>query len=225
MKNFSLGSNEALLFEGSVVRKNTTNSKAIRVSLYLTNLNLIFEIIHRKLFAKSEVEIEYIPISQIKVYNDIPQIKTSGYEVTVFFLDHEEEYSFDERKEARKFTNISYKLITGKDLGDRGSEVVKAGLSKIDNALGINTMETVSGILERGVIGSVIGGIKGKKSSKAQVASEAIGLAKEIISEKDKPTEQENAVEKLKQIKELLDAGIITQEEFEAKKYEIINNI
>lgn len=228
MKNFSLGPDEALLFEGSADRKKSNDKHTRQTNIYLTNLNMIFEFVPPKIFGRGEVEIESFPVSDIKIYNGEPQIKNNGGEVKVFFTDHEEELTFDERKKARQFTNTAFKLITGKDLGDRGADAVRSGIAKIDSALGINTTDTVVGIIENGMIKSIVGGIKGKRGSKGS-SSEAVDMAKKLLAartEKEKPKEIKSAdvTEKLKQLKDLLDSGIITQDEFETKKQELMKD-
>ena len=87
MKNFSLGPDEALLFEGSADRKKSNDKHTRQTNIYLTNLNMIFEFVPPKIFGRGEVEIESFPVSDIKIYNGEPQIKNNGGEVKVFFTD------------------------------------------------------------------------------------------------------------------------------------------
>ena len=60
------------------------------------------------------------------------------------------------------------------------------------------------------------------------MAKETVDVTKEIISPVNKVDENSvsaDSIEKLKQLKELLDAGIITQEEFDLKKQDILKKI
>ena len=43
-----------------------------------------------------------------------------------------------------------------------------------------------------------------------------------ITTQKSNPIDKNKAIEEIKQFKELLDVGIITQEEFDAKKKELL---
>ena len=54
----------------------------------------------------------------------------------------------------------------------------------------------------------------------------AMNYAKEITDKKDNAVKQpaaNNNIEELKQYKELLDSGVITEEEFNAKKKQLLN--
>jgi len=51
------------------------------------------------------------------------------------------------------------------------------------------------------------------------------GENEQILQQKEKKEIEAENIEKLKKLKELLDSGIITQEEFEKKKEELLNEI
>lgn len=239
MKNYTLQPNESILYSGNV---HLGNGYAT-VELALTNLNIVLITTTKKLFAKEQVQVDIYPVSEIKIYNDVPQIKQKEYRVEVFFTSGEIVISFLSAREAHKFVNAAYQLITGKTMAERGSDKVKAMVGLVDNALGINTVETVKSTLENGLVGTIFGGI-GKKGSTTKgdasssttevVVKEAASLAREVIHSHsaNASTEiqapaipaslQNDSVEQLKKLKELVDMGILTQEEFEAKKKQIL---
>lgn len=242
MEHYLLQPNEVLLFEGIAYRKNTKN---IKCKVLLTNLFLVYIITSKKLFAKQEVHVDSFPISDIKIYNDIPQIKQTGSIIEIYFLHNEEKLDFIEKREARKFINTAYELVTGKTFAKRGADKFKGAVKLVDDTLGISAVNTVKGVLENGIVGSVVGGIKHRKSEKQKlsaIAGDTIDVIKERLIEKDpqsdiqtpEPQEAPNNVTgdslndkiaALKELKELLDANIITQEEFEAKKAELLARI
>jgi len=241
MKNYALQPNESILYSGNVF----LGTGSASVKLALTNLNLVLVITTKKLFAKEQVQVDVYPVSEIKIYNDVPQIKQKEHRVEVFFTSGEVAVSFLSAREAHKFVNAAWQLITGKSMAERGSDKVKAMVGLVDNALGINTVETIKSTLENGLVGTIFGGI-GKKGSSAKggasssttevVVKEAASLAREVIhsrtpnettpSEAQAPAisapAQNDPVEQLKKLKELVDMGILTQEEFDAKKKQIL---
>ena len=106
----------------------------------------------------------------------------------------------------------------------------------VDDTLGINTVETVKGVLENGIAGTFLGGFKKKNppatnitNTKASIVKDVVDVAKEVVqqtrsNETDKKVQltYDEQFEALSKMKSLLDAGILTQEEFDAKKKEIL---
>jgi hypothetical protein len=143
--------------------------------------------------------------------------------------------NFDSKFAAYKFATAANKLITGKSVSERGAEKVKGAVSLIDKTLGISTVGTIKSVVENGVVGTVFGGL-GKKSQVktkgSNTITEMLGVTKGLIDKKtieEHPKVEatpamsvENQIETLKKLKDLLDTGIITQEEFDAKKKQIM---
>lgn len=86
-------------------------------------------------------------------------------------------------------------------------------------------------MLEKGLVGTLVSGLKKSKpavsdSSNLATAKEATQIAKDIIKEnhsKNSPQlTYEEQVDALSKMKTLLDAGVLTQEEFDAKKKQIL---
>lgn len=239
MDNFTLEANETILYrrEGRLVNKNenlvgvlTTNTQN---ELILTNLQLIFIKKTKKLFSSEEVEVEMYPIEEIKFYNNIPQIIQNNTCVDIYLLNEEKTFDFHSRIEAHKFINKAHELLTGKSISTRGADKVKGAVNLIDSTLGINSVDTVKNVVENGVLGTIMG--KGvRHPSKGSALKDILTTTKEIINKKTNSIEStqtqkestssfEDQVESLKKLKSLLDAGIITQEEFDTKKKQILN--
>lgn len=231
MTNYILQPNESILYRGDVnLEKRNTSAELI-----LTNLNLVFVITIRKFFTKNQIEVETHSIKEIKFYNNIPQIKQKNSHVEIFLTSDEITVSFSSIFEAGKFVNAALHLLTGKTMAERSANKVKGAVGLVDNTLGINTIGTVKNVLENGIAHSLLGGF-GKKvpSLKGETTvSKAVGIVKDLLEPQTSqgspsnsipvsaPTDEQ--VKALKQMKELVDAGILTQEEFDAKKKQLLN--
>lgn len=230
MTNYALQPNESVLYQGNVSLEKQNGS----VELILTNLNLVFIITIKKFLAKCQVDVEAYPIEEIKFYNNIPQIKQKNSRVEIFLTCGEIVAVFESMFEAGKFVNAAMRLLTGKTAAERGADRFKGAVGLVDDTLGINTVGTVKSVIENGIAGSLLGGFgrKTAPSSKTTVAREAVGLAKDLLGNKAQqealpsntvpasPIDEQ--LETLKKLKELVDAGVLTQEEFDAKKKQML---
>lgn len=211
MQDYKLLADEVLLF----------NSSSDQRELLLTNLNLVFITRVKKLFAKEQVCVETVPTKNIKIYNDDPQIKQNDCQVEIFLVEGECDFTFATKQEARKFINAVRELLTGKTSGVRRAEIIREKVDRIGDAIGANPIN-----LAAGIVGGAVGGGIGKaliNSVKDSVFAKSSGDGtQQSISESSSASSYENQTEALKQMKELLDDGIITQEEFDAKKKEIL---
>jgi len=136
-----------------------------------------------------------------------------------------------------------FKLVTGKTAPARSAKKVKNAIEIIDDTLGIDTVGTTKAVLEGGVIGTLVSGTGKKntgskrsrscsKSGKAIDALAAVAggvVMQNITNESEQPALPEKTalshdeqIVTLKQFKKLFDVGIITEEEFEEKKKEIL---
>lgn len=222
MEHYALGTDEVVLYKNNVRHANDGNKSC---ELILTNINLVLIKKEKIRFGKSQFNVYGFPMSDIKIYEDMPQIKHHKDSVELYFVNSEQTIIFDSSIEASKFTNAAYKLITGKSMSGRGAEKVKNAIHLVDDTLGINTVGTVKNVLENGVVGSAIGGI-GKLTKAAKIAKTAkdIGQALDVPAKQAtaKPASYDEQLEALGKLKSLLDAGILTQEEFDTKKKEIL---
>jgi hypothetical protein len=241
MDNYCLESNEVVLYKGNGIIKSNSKSEGLLTNIthkeiMLTNINIVGTLKTKKMFAKEEVEITVFPVADIKIYNGVPQIKQDNYKVEIYLVDSEIILEFYSKSEVRKFINAVYEFITGKSISERGASKVKGAVNMVDDTLGIDSVGTIKSVVENGVVGSVFGGLgkTGKKKGKnATVVSDILSFAKGSLSEKTSEEESqkiegstevsfEDQIESLKKLKELLDASIITQEEFDAKKKQIM---
>ena len=229
MTNYALQPNETVLYQGNVSLEKRNGT----VEMILTNLNLVFVITTRKFLAKSQVDVETYPIEEIKIYNNTPQIKQKNSRVEIFLTCGEIVANFDSMFEAGKFVNSALRLLTGKTMAERSADKFKGAVGLVDDTLGINTVGTVKNVLENGIAGTLLGGF-GKKSAPvvkhASTAREVVGIAKELMGT-TAPTQEalptpsaptDEQLETLKKLKELVDMGVLTQEEFEAKKKQLL---
>lgn len=228
MKNYSLLPEETVLFQSKV----QLGKKKDNIEFILTNLYLVFIKTTKKLFSNDSLEVSTIPVKEIKFYNGEPQIKHKDVQIDIYLTSNEIEIHFDSKLEAQRFLQVAMQLLTGKTIAQRGADKVKEAIGLVDNTLGISTVGTVKNVLEKGITGVAFGSL-GKKSPAYARDMKAINDAANIIKnivpgnirkKESEPGEAltEKQVEALKRLKELVDAGILTQEEFEAKKKQIL---
>lgn len=158
MGNIVLKEDEVVLYEGSVSSSEYRGSQKIT----LTSNKIVFE--REKGFFKKEIEItDTIFLEQVKIYNEVAQIKQKGDSVAIQTTDKNITLSFSGVLEARKFTNKAIDAVTGTTLAKRSSNKIKNAFEMIDDTLGLDTRETIKGVLEQGIKGTIINGIKNIK--------------------------------------------------------------
>lgn len=213
------------------------------VDLKLTNYAIVMTWTekHGRLFNKTvEDMVLFYPLDTIKKFEGAPQIKREGTEVTVQTIYANEKLDFQSKGEAKEFTEKIYELVTGMKMAERGAKKVNGAINVVNSALGIDTMGTVTGVMQNGILGTVLGGVGKKKKGKLEKAKEAIETAQKAVAPTATSSVEETAsssttldanstkvsyedqINLLKSLNELLQSGIITQEEFEAKKKEIL---
>lgn len=216
MENYTLQENEVVLYKGEEI--SCAEKRGFWIELILTNIALVLIVKKQKLFGKGQVFVETYPVQDIKVYNGIPQIKQQGAVVELYLLGGEQTLEFPSKKEAHKFAETAVELLTGKTAFERGVDKTKDTVATVDGALGINTVGTVKNVFD-GALGVY------SQNGKNNVLKSVFNVMKGAISTKEEKTQQSienNQTETLKKWKELLDSGIITQEEFDLKKREIL---
>jgi|GEM_PF-420587 len=236
MENYFLQSNEAVLYKGEATFGNNRTSS----ELFLTNINIVVITKTKKLFSKEQVDLNNFPVEDIKVYNDVPQIKQNGCMIEIYLTNTEITLDFDSKFTAHKFANAANKLVTGKSMSERGAEKVRGVVNLVDDTLGISTVGTIKSVVENGVengvVGTVFGGFGKKAHAQAKggnTLTEILSVTKGVLGKKTNEEERpkietspamsvDDQIETLKKLKDLLDTGIITQEEFDAKKKQII---
>ncbi len=231
MDKYILQSNEVLLYEREVY---VEKIKKAKVNLILTNLYIVLEITRKLGFRKYETVTEQFLLEDIKFYNEKPQIIQKKETVKIYFKTQELEIVFESSLVASKFSNKAMEAVTGKSITTRGANRVKKAISLVDDTLGINITGTVANVLENGISKSLFKGIgkrselKAKKNNSSEtvstVANAATIVAKRVIETRSNSTDfsMEQNIEQVKKLKELLDIGAISKEEFETKKKELL---
>lgn len=158
MANYELAANEVVLYEGSV----TTNTTKGSLKTILTSQKIIFE--KEKGIIKKELElVDIISYEDIKIYNDIAQIKQKGDKVEIQTVEKNITISFSGIFEARKFVEKITDAITGTTIAKRSSNKIKDAFDIVDDTLGLDTRGALKGIVENGVKGTILNGLGKKK--------------------------------------------------------------
>ena len=160
--NFQIEEDEVILYEGSVWYEKTSNDKSYAVDLTLTSKRMIFE--QEKGFFKKQKELlDIIYLSDIKVFNGEVQCKQKMEELQIQTNSKVFSIIFNGILEAKKVYNKIINTITGTTMATRGSDKVKSALDLVDETLGLDTRGVARGLLENGIKGTLINGIKKRK--------------------------------------------------------------
>lgn len=209
MKNYELGSDEVVLFKSNVfLPEDEAGGEILLTNKFFVVLRQI-----KKPFTKTEIKACVYPLEEVKTYKDKPYIKVNKNQVDLYFAGGEESVVFEKKGDVGKFVTETINAITGKTSLERGVQKIGGAVDSVDNSLGIDTRATVKNVVKKGV-GIFL-------DSKSLVTK---APAEKQIEDAKKPTQPatfDEKVDSLKKLKELLDAGIITQEEFDEKKKEI----
>lgn len=158
MNNYEIDNDEVILYEGKV----GYNKNHIDVEFKLTSKKMIFEK-QKGLIKKSKELIDIVPLDKIKIYNDSIQIKQKMNELQVQTLDKNFSIYANGMLEAKKINTKIIDTLTGTTISKRGSQKISESIDLVDETLGLNTRDTIKGVLENGVKGALINGIKNKK--------------------------------------------------------------
>lgn len=164
MNNYELAADEVILYENYVMRDNFQDSS----KMILTSKKMIFEKTKTSkagLFkTKTETIIaDTVMLETIKLYNGKVQIQQKSSDVYIQTTEKNFTIKFDGIMEARKFVTKITDAITGTTIFKRGTEKVKKTLDTVDDVLGFKTRDTIKGVIENGVVVSLLNGIKKKK--------------------------------------------------------------
>ena len=159
MNNYELAKDEVILYENSYLQEYS--------KLILTSKKIIFEktnTVKIGLFkTKTETIVsDIIMLEDIKQYNGKPQINQKNADVNIQATEKNLTIKFYGMIEAKKFVTKITDAITGTTLFKRGTEKVKETFNTVDDVLGFNTRDTVKGVLENGLVGTIL---KGKKKN------------------------------------------------------------
>ena len=160
--NFQIDEDEVILYEGSVLYEKDSSDKSYVVDLTLTSKKMIFE--QEKGFFKKQKELfDVIELSDIKVFNGEVQCKQKMGELQIQTNNKSFSMGFDGILEAKTVYNKIINAITGTTMAKRGSDKVKSALDLVDETLGLDTREVARGLLENGIKGTLINGIRKRK--------------------------------------------------------------
>lgn len=228
---YKLEPDEVALFESDVSLKENKDKNVILI----TNHNIVIETTKKKMFKKPEFSLQVYPTSDIKLYNDQPQIKQKSNDVFVSLINKELQLTFESMFLARKFVTKAVESVTGKTVSARDAGKIKSAIGLVDDTLGIDTIGTISGVMENGVVKSILGGTKSRQNAESVSNNsgiiETVADVVEIATGKDVPKLNPNnkcemsydeKIDAVKKLKGLLDMGAITQEEFDAKKKDLL---
>lgn len=160
--NFQIDEDEVILYEGSVLYEKDSSDKSYDVDLTLTSKKMIFEQ-EKGFFKKQKQLFDIVNLSDIKIFNDEVQCKQKLDELQIQTNNKAFSISFDGILEAKKVYNKIINTITGTTMAKRGSDKVKSALDLVDETLGLDTRGVARGLLENGIKGTLINGIKKRR--------------------------------------------------------------
>ena len=137
MLDYKLREDEVVLYKGFVTLTDTGETK----QLLLTNLNLVFISKYKKLNADTEVFVDTMPVGEIKIYQEEPQIKVKGTSVEIYFLTKEIEFNFATKSDLHKFMHEIKDLLSGKT-----KQEIKAEKKERTQEI-VNTSVKVAGVV------------------------------------------------------------------------------
>ena len=228
MEHYTLQPDESMIYRNDI--QIVYDGKKQKCTLLLTDKFFVFIIKIKKFLIKEDVIVESFAVDTLKIYKDSPNVIRKGDVVELYFIGGERSVVFPDKGEAKKFVAKTMELITQKSKLIRGIEKTKKVVSEVGDSLGIDK-ETATCVAQNVAQGVARAGIKAifkkKSNDKKQVeTTETVKLPTGIFHRKEtkqlpplSPEEQVAAIEKFKQ---LLDNGVITQEEFDAKKKDLL---
>ena len=152
MENYELAEDEVILLTTEVYYDDVED----KLLLTLTSKKIIIE----KVEIKKVINI--VNISDIKLYNNKVQVPQKNTEVYIQTIKNNFTIKFDNAIEAVKFVTKVTDVVTGTTMSDRGVKKVKNAFDKVDDVLGFDTRGTVKGVIENGITGTLLKGIKRK---------------------------------------------------------------
>ena len=160
MENYELAEDEVILLTTEVYYNDVED----KLLLTLTSKKIIIEKIEIKKVSllKKEENKKIINISDIKLYNNKVQVHQKNSEVYIQTIKNNFTIKFDNAIEAVKFVTKVTDAVTGTTMSDRGVKKVKNAFDKVDDVLGFDTRGTVKGVIENGITGTLLKGIKRK---------------------------------------------------------------
>lgn len=158
MKNYNLEDNEVVLYEDDVIHSDFDDN----VQLTLTSKKIIFEQEKGILKKKSEI-VDIINFKEIKLYKDKIQVIQKGSEVNIQTINENIKITFSNLLKANKFVTKAIDAISGTTFTERSINKIKGAINTIDDVLEIDTRGTIKGVVENGIVGTILTGSKNKQ--------------------------------------------------------------
>lgn len=197
MENYDLLPNEVLLYKGKAHYRFKGESKFRSCQVLLTNFSIVLQAEEKKWFSvQARTWMEEIPVEDIKCFNGEYQVVQKEGKVILYLIGREAEIRFS-YEEARKFVNELMTLLTGQTMFQRGAAKAARILTG-----------TIGGFMDEILTGT---------------SAAVSGFSRNSAKTPDESMNMDEKVDHLKKLKELLDAGILSPEEFEQKKKEILD--
>lgn len=158
MDNYEIETNEVILLEDTVTYSEGKGS----LQLTLTSKKIIFQkekgIIH-----KEKEIIDIIKLEDIKIYNNKVQVQQKSNEVNIQTISKNVKISFYSVLKAKEFVTKIIDTITGTTITERSKDKIKSALDTVDDVLGIKSKDILKGVVENGITGTILKGIKKNK--------------------------------------------------------------
>ena len=162
---------------------------------------MVFITKQKPLFKDEIIDVEIIPVVDVKIYEGKPQIKTKGHLVEIYFVGKEKEFYFNSKQEMHKFIDESIKLITGKTKAERFADKIKDGINLTNNTLGVDIIDFTKNVVQNGtskIVNETVDRISDNVNSKLAIIRQKII---DIFS-----AQYSSAMEKIAPVKAILDA-------------------
>ena len=222
MEHYTLQPDEAVLYRGEAQVKQV--GKSCKTDVLLTDKFFVFIMKQKKLFSKEEITVESFAVDTLKAHNGMPNIIRKDDLVELYFIGGEKFVTFPSKGEAKKFVSLALNFLTNKSALIRGIDKTKKTVSDVGDALGIDK-EMAVGVAKVGlkaIIQKKLSGGKKKLDTEETVKTPHGILFHRKETKQLPPMSPQEQAEALERLKQLLDNGIITQEEFEIKKKEYL---
>ena len=142
MENYDLKENETVLYRHEVLVLPITKKRDKTISeseLWLTNLNIVICTPKKKLL-RTVFETEVYSVADVKRYDERVQVINRGKIVDIYLKNKELFLEFKKSSEAKLFSDIALRLISGESKFVRGVKKVRKEIRETDDALEIDTI-------------------------------------------------------------------------------------
>lgn len=165
MDNYELANDEVILMNTDVFREDLGKT-GDKYHVTLTSKKIVFENTITKGIFKSKTETklaDIVMLDSIKIYNGKVQIQQKSNNLYIQTSNKNFSITFSGRIETMKFVNKIIDTITCTTMSDRGINKVKSAINKVDDVLGFDSRDTIKGVLENGITGTILNGVKKNK--------------------------------------------------------------